>query len=65
MFSDSNTCTPMEYIPVHRSACTWGRDSNVYKSSIKTGRTCLVSVRVLRVLPVVAPVADRCVEICN
>lgn len=32
------------------------------KSSVITGRTCLVIVRVVRVLPVVAPVADRSVK---
>lgn len=63
MFSDSDTCTPMKYILVHRYALTWSRDSNEYKASIKTGRTCLVIMQ--RVLPVVAPVADRCVKNCN
>lgn len=33
-----------------------------FKASVRTGRTCLVIVRVLRVLPVVALVADRSVK---
>lgn len=31
-------------------------------TTVITGRTCLVIVRVLRVLPVAAPVVDRSVE---
>lgn len=32
------------------------------KASVTTGRTCLVIVRLLRVLPVVATVADRSIK---
>lgn len=48
-----------EYVILELLRRKWNQS---FKASVTTGRTCVVVIRVLRVLPVVASVAGRSVE---